>query len=213
MELARRGYDITLLDATPANLDFARRQVNRQHLKDRVRQIVQGSITDLSAFPDSSFDGVLCSGGPLSHILDPGERAQAIGELLRVVKPGAPLFVSVMGRLSVLVVILMIGQHEIEMEHFDLLRDTGDYLGGHGFTACHFFLPEELEQAFSLPGVKICEMAGLEGISSHHNREINRLAKNEARYKIWLEAHLHTCTHASVVGMSEHMLIVCQKSV
>ena len=80
-----------------------------------------------------------------------------------------------------------------------------------GFTACHFFLPEELRTAFELPYVEILEMAGLEGISTHHSRHLNLLAKNPERWKIWLETHLQTCTHPSVVGISEHMLIVCRK--
>jgi 2-polyprenyl-3-methyl-5-hydroxy-6-metoxy-1,4-benzoquinol methylase len=33
IELAKRGYDLTLLDATQANLDFASRQVKRNHLR------------------------------------------------------------------------------------------------------------------------------------------------------------------------------------
>jgi ubiquinone/menaquinone biosynthesis C-methylase UbiE len=126
LALAKKGYDLTLLDATQANLDFAKRQVKRNHLGERVKQIEHGSIADLSRFPDSTFDGLLCTGGPLSHILDSNQRAQAIRELTRVVKPGAPILVSVMGRMSVLVVILMIAQEEIDMAHFDQLCATGD---------------------------------------------------------------------------------------
>jgi hypothetical protein len=55
------------------------------------------------------------------------------------------------------------------------------------------------------------EMAGLEGISSHHDKKLNQLAKNPQRWPIWLETHFQTCTHPAVVGMSEHMLIVCRK--
>jgi len=55
-------------------------------------------------------------------------------------------------------------------------------------------------------------MAGLEGISSHHSRELNQLAKDEHRFQSWLETHYQTCTHPAVVGISEHMLIVCRKS-
>jgi 2-polyprenyl-3-methyl-5-hydroxy-6-metoxy-1,4-benzoquinol methylase len=211
LELANKGYDLTLLDATQANLDFAKRQVKRHQLQDRVKQITPGSIVDMSIFPNATFDAVLCSGGPLSHILDPRQRSQAISEMVRVAKPGAPIFVSVMGRLSVLVVILMIGQHEIEMPHFEQILKTGDYFGGHGFTACHFFLREELQQAFTISGIQILELAGLEGISSHHDKQINKLAKNSNRYKIWLETHFQTCTNPAVVATSEHMLIVCRK--
>lgn len=212
LELVKKGYEVVLVDATQANLDFAKRQLKRHGMQGRVRGIEVGSIVDLTRYSEATFEAVLCSGGPLSHILDPHERQKAIGELVRVAKPGAPIFVSVMGRISVLVVILMIAQHEIEMEHFQQIRETGDYFGGHGFTACHFYLPEELQREFTRDGLKVLELVGLEGISSHHERELNRLAKDDKRYRIWLETHLQTCTHPAVVATSEHMLIVCRKN-
>jgi SAM-dependent methyltransferase len=211
VELARRGYDVVLLDMTPANVEFARRQVKRAKLQDRVPAVLEGSILDLSRFADNTFDAVLCLGGPLSHVLDKGDRRQAVAELIRVAKPGAPLFVSVMGRLSLLAFILLAFQPEIEMPHFVQIRDTGTYLGGTGFTACHFFMPEELKEAFEGMGVTVEILAGLEGLNSRHEREVNRLAKNERRWATWLETHLQTCTHPAVVSMSEHMLIVCRK--
>ena len=211
IELARRGYDLTLLDFTPANLEFAKRRIKRAGLKKKVRQVEEGSIVDLSRFDDNSFDAVICTGGPLSHVVDAGERSKAITELIRVAKPGAPVFVSVMSRLSLLVVELMLFQYEIEMPHFIQIRETGDYLGEYGFTACHFFLPEEFRAGFTGKPVDILEMAGLEGISSNHRKDLNRLYKNQTRWKIWLETHFQTCTHPAIVGTSEHMLIVCRK--
>jgi len=211
IELAKRGYQVTLLDMTAANLEFARRQIRRAKLQDKVRDIVEGSIVDLSQFPDGHFDAVICLGGPLSHILEQDKRDAAISELIRVTKRGGPMFVSVMGRLSLLVVELRLFQHEIEMPHFKQIRDKGSYEGGHGFTCCHFFLPEELEEAFSGKGVEIMEMAGLEGISSQHDWKVNQLAKDEKRWKIWMKTHYQTCTHPAVVGTSEHMLIVSRK--
>ncbi len=211
LELARKGYDVVLLDATQANLDFAARQVKRLGLHKQVKQITCGSIVDLSRFSDSSFDAVVCTGGPLSHVLDPRQREMAISELIRVVKPGAPLFVSVISRFGTLLAILIYFSPELAMPHYDLLRDTGDYLGGHGFTAAHFFLPDELKQAFTRPEVKILEMVGLEGLSTQHPKELNKLAKDEKLYKIWLHTHFQTCTHPAVVGVSEHMLIVSRK--
>ncbi len=212
IELARRGYEIVLLDITPSNLEFAKRQINQAKIQDKVTSVVEGSIVDLSQFVDDAFDAVLCLGGPLSHVLDKHKRDRATSELIRVTKKGAPLFVSVMGRLSLLVVELTLFQHEIEMPHFKQIRDHGDYKGDYGFTACHFFLPEELRDAFSDKGVSIVEMVGLEGISSHHDKKLNQIASDKKRWKNWLETHYRTCTHPSVVGMSEHMLIVCRKS-
>jgi hypothetical protein len=104
----------------------------------------------------------------------------AISELIRVAKPGAPIFVSVISRFGVMLEILIYEQNEIGFPYFKLARDTGDYLGGYGFTACHFFLPEELRRAFTLPELQILEMAGLEGLSSEHPKELNQLAKDGA---------------------------------
>ena len=165
IELAGRGYELTLLDFTPANLDFARRRIQRAGVKKKVR----------------------------------------------VAKPGAPIFVSVMSRLSMIIVELILFQYEIELPHFKQIRDTGDYPGGYGFTPCHFFLPEELRSDFESKPVEILDMAGLEGISSNHRKEFNQLHKNEVRRKIWLETHYLTCTHPAVVATSEHILIVCRK--
>jgi len=211
VELAKRGYDMVLMDLTPANLEFAQRQIKRAGLKDRVKDIAEGSIVDLSRFKDCTFDAVMCTGGPLSHVLDVYDRKKAIGDLVRVVKPGAPVFVSVMGRLNVLIIELILAQYEIDLPHFISMRDTGDYGGGYGFTACHFFLPEELKDAFDGHPVEILEMAGLEGISSRHWKKLNQLARDEKRWRIWMETHFQTCTHPSVVGMSAHMMIVCRK--
>ena len=211
LELARRGYDVVLLDFTPANLEFARRRIQRAGLRTRVKDVVEGSITDLSRFADGTFDAVLCSGGPLSHVVGAGDRERALSELVRVAKPGAPLFISVISLLSLLIFELELFQHELEMPHYIQIRDTGDYLGGFGFTACHFFLPEEFEQALRRQPVELLEMVGLEGLSSHHRKELNRVAKNPERWKVWLETHYATCTHQAVVGISEHMLAVCRK--
>ena len=211
IELAARGYDVALLDMTPANVAFARRQIKRAKLQRKVVDVVEGSIVDLSRFADSTFDAVLCLGGPLSHILDPHDRDRAISELIRVAKHGAPVVVSVIGLLSLLIVELRLFQDELEMPHFTQIRDTGDYIGDRGFTACHFFLPEELHAAFSDRGVTILDMVGLEGISSHHPKNVNQLAKNEARWATWLETHYRTCTHPSVVGIAEHIMIICRK--
>jgi SAM-dependent methyltransferase len=209
--LAKRGYQVILFDLTPANLVFARQKIEHNGVQDRVKQIIPGSIVDLSRFADNSFDAVVCLGGPLSHVLEPSNRERAIQELIRVCKKDAPIFVSVMGRLSVMVVVLRLAPHEFEEPFYRPMRDTGHYPGHSGFTACHFFLPDELEDAFRHRGVEVLEMVGLEGLGANHTEKVNELAEHENRWQIWLETHYQTCTHPAVVGMSEHMLLVGRK--
>jgi SAM-dependent methyltransferase len=212
LELASRGYDVVLLDITPRMLEIARRKIRRARLQRRVKQVVEGSVADLSVFADETFDGVLCLGAPLSHILLENERVKAVKELVRVAKKGAPIFASVIGRIGVLKTIFLRVQNDLRYaeEHWEI----GDYIpgvNGEGFTAAHWFLPEELEALFKGQGVTVLEMAGLEGLSSHHERILNKLSRDEEKWNIWLKVLLMTCTHPSVVGSSEHFLLVSRR--
>ena len=211
LELAGRGHDVVLVDLTPANLTFARRQIKKANLEARVKEFREGSIVDLSSFADQTFAAVVCTGGPLSHVLDPLDRDRAISELIRVAKPGAPIFISVISRLALLTLELTNTPDEIEQPRFLSIRDSGDYVGGYGFTCCHFFLPEEFLAAFTGKPVEVLEIAGLEGISTNHQRALNQLHKNEERWRIWMETHFLTCTHPAIVGISEHILLACRK--
>jgi len=212
IELALRGYDVVLLDLVPGMLKLAQRKIKGAGVLGKVKQFVPSSVEDLSMFANETFDAVLCLGGALCHLMKARQRANAASELVRVSKRGAPIFVSVIGRLGVLETLLV--RVPNEMQYAKHHWQAGNYVPskyGEGFTAAHWFLPEELHDLFVKQGVEILEMAGLEGLASHHSRETNRLHKDQEKWKMWLEILLQTCTHPSVVGTSEHFLLICRK--
>jgi hypothetical protein len=100
------------------------------------------------------------------------------------------------------------------MVHAKHYWQIGDYIPGiygRGFTIAHWFLPEELRELFEGHNVKVLEMAGLEGLSSHQRKETNKLYQDREKWKIWMQILLETCTHPAVVGCSEHFLLVGRK--
>ncbi|MCL4508690.1 MAG: methyltransferase domain-containing protein [Chloroflexi bacterium] len=210
--LAKRGYDVVLLDLTPALLELARRRITQAGVKRRV-STVEGSIVDLSLFPSDHFDAALCLGGPLSHVATEEERRQAVCELIRVTRPGAPVFISVMGRLAVLSESPRYWPAWID--HTTGFTETwrdGDDHHWCGSSYAHFFLPEELLTLVKSGGLVVEEAVGLEGLGSHAMAEINRLArKRPTGWKTWLEMHAALCTHPSVFATSQHMLIIGRK--
>ncbi len=212
IELAKRGYEVVLLDLAPVNLKFAKRQIRKAKVQNRVKDIVEGSITDLSRFKSNTFDAVICLGGPLSHVEGKEKRNKALLELIRVAKKGSPIFVNVYSRLGVVMGAPRYFSHEIAMtKHFKELSECGeDYMWRQKYYA-HFFLPEELKQFFTGKKVKVIETVGLEGISSRFREEINKLAKNPKAWKNWLAAHYKLCTHPAIVATSEHVLIISRK--
>lgn len=88
VELLRLGAHVTALDISPGQLELLRARVPNI-------EAVVGDITDLSRFPDDTFDVTVCFGGPLSYVLDRAD--QAVAELARVTRPGGHVLVSVMG--------------------------------------------------------------------------------------------------------------------
>jgi ubiquinone/menaquinone biosynthesis C-methylase UbiE len=62
IELAKQGYSVVLLDLVPEMLRIAKRKAKRAGVLGRINQFMQGSIEDLSAFSNETFDAVLCLG-------------------------------------------------------------------------------------------------------------------------------------------------------
>ena len=214
IELAKLGYDIVLFDLTPELLDIARVQVKKAGVQERVKDYVCGSVHDLSGFESASFDAVLCLGGPLNHLVNPARREKAIDELVRVARKNSPIFISVIGRLANLNLVLQNNPEGLERYpgiYRKILR-TGDYDGSIGFAPCHFYLLEELEKSLKKRRLRILNEVGLQGLTPKHPKEIAALAKKYPKgWKTWKELHLESCTHPAVVASSENILIVCRK--
>jgi hypothetical protein len=136
-----------------------------------------------------------------------------MAELARVAKKDSPIFISVISRLGLMTSILVNTPDEIQDCKHHL--ENGNYIPGlvprskvSGFTAAHWFLPEELTQLCEKHAVQVLDVAALEGLSSLHNKEVNRIAKDKRRWSVWIDVMLRTCNHPSIVGSSEHFLVV-----
>ena len=212
LELAQKGYEITHLDIIPSYNEYTKRILAENNLSNRLVDSITGDICNLHRFADNSFDGVICLGGPLSHVVDKEEQEKAVSELIRVAKPDSYIFCSVIGRLALLKSCFNRFPTEMTEDAFLLYRDTGDYHGHRGFTACHFFLVADLRKLFERNDVEIISMVGLEGLSSSDRAAYNELYENyKAAFEIWWQTHLQYCTHSAVVDTSEHILIICRK--
>src|SRR5574341_2518324 len=86
IELLRRGYTVTLFDLTEKHLQQARDSLTAMGLA--ADQLVRGDARDLSRFATAWFDAGLLM-GPLYHLPAADDRAAALREFHRVLKPGA----------------------------------------------------------------------------------------------------------------------------
>lgn len=212
ISLAKRGYMMTLLDYTPQHIALAEKTILKYEVGRNVKETVVGSIVDLSRYKSNSFDAVLCLGAPLCHVKKESDRKKAVRELVRVAKPGAPIIVSVIGRLSVISLALRYWPKEIgKTSCFRDLWKRGDDNLWHGKYFSHMFRAEEIKKIFP-SNITVVEMAGLEGLASPYTKEPERISRTQKKtWRNWLEAHFAMCTDPGVVDNSVHMMIVVRK--
>jgi len=83
--LAERGIGVSGIDISPTALRLAGENLKRRSLGSRVRNLMEGSVTQVP-LPDASFDGILES--CVFQHLDREDRAKAFAEVRRLLKPG-----------------------------------------------------------------------------------------------------------------------------
>lgn len=212
IELAKLGYDVVLLDLSKGNVELAKLKVKEAKQEKKVKGFYQGTITDLKRFKDNSFDSVICLGGALSHIPSKKERKKTVNELIRIAKKGSPIFVSVMGRLSIINLSLLVQNEEIEKNHFLDYAITGDdycWFGNNKFA--HYFLLDELKKLFDSKKAKLITQVGLEGLASPQPNLINELSKNKKAWNNWIKTHYNYCQNPSVAEISNHFMVIYRK--
>ena len=148
LELLRLGADVTALDISPGQLELLRARV--PEIEAEV-----GDITDLSRFPDGSFDVTVCYGGPLSYVVERAE--EAVAELARVTRSGGHVLVSVMGLGGAVIhfasIIVDLARRDGTAKSQEIARTgflpEGD---GYGHLAMQMYLWEELEALLAAHG-------------------------------------------------------------
>ena len=214
--LAERGYDVTLTDVSETQLDIAREKMAEHGVGDRVR-VEYGDLRDLP-FADGTFDAVLALGGPLSHVIDPEEREEAVRELHRVATPGAPAVVSVMGLIAVVERMLQVApEFEQGVRQLPGLLESGTYsaalleeadVDDPTFVETHFFRADELRDLLASNGFSVATMAGLEGVASNFEEPIDEASEEsqETIREVVLDPEFRE--DPTVVDASNHILAV-----
>jgi ubiquinone/menaquinone biosynthesis C-methylase UbiE len=219
IELARNGYDVVLFDLSRECLKEAEKNIRNAGVKNRLRKVIQGSVTDMSEFTDESFDAAVCLGA-LSHLVEKKDRESAASELVRVTKVGKPIFVSAINLYGVFRTVLERIQHEmLAPSHRSMFsqgvhraewhKNEPDY---QGFTDAYFFLPPELKGLFERHGVETLDMATCEGLSSHMKEETDQIYEDKRKWRFWSTLILKTCTDPCILGLGEHFVYVGRRS-
>ena len=152
--LARDGHEVHVVDVVPRHVQAAATLTG-----------VTAEIGDARDLPvaDGSVDAVLLL-GPLYHLRRAPERARALSEARRVLRPGGVVVAAGISRYTSLLELGSEGRLTGAVESSVAgLIGSGDYDGHAGFVPAHFHTAEELEGELRAAGWAQVEVYGVEG--------------------------------------------------
>jgi SAM-dependent methyltransferase len=210
--LAEAGYTVDLIDAVPRLVAEAERRSAAAK-----RPLASCRVGDARALdvPSSNADIVLLL-GPLYHLNDAGDRARALREAARVLKPGGWLFAAAISRYAsaldglsrdllddpsfarIVEQDLRDGQHRNPTNRLDY------------FTTAYFHRAEELADEVRTTGLILIGVYGLEGPGWILPDVAERMANPSPRAALLRVARMLE-TEPSLLGCSAHLLAVAQR--
>lgn len=198
--LAESGYKVTAGDVVAHHVSALE---EKQKTEPVLQGIYHGSICDLSRFEGDSFDAVL-NLGAYYHITDKAERDESVTESKRVLKQGGLIFVAYLPR------------HANFIKYCDTWKDrTKDfdlYLNRGYFDDDSLFYtttPESIEDELGGFGFEIVKNVAMDGLKYVFRNALNELP--EDLYQKFLAHHFEMCEQRTLLGYSEHALIIGRK--
>ncbi len=158
--LAEQGHRVTLIDALPEHVEAA-----------RAHGTFVAEVGDARALSraDGTADAVLLL-GPLYHLVEPADRAQALAEARRVLRPGGVLLAGAVSFGASLLDGIVTGWVPDEPDFVEIVRNdlaTGQHRNPTGdprwFTTTFFHRPDQLREEVAAAGFTVEELIGVEG--------------------------------------------------
>jgi SAM-dependent methyltransferase len=194
VHMAQMGSSVTSMDISDEQISLARAKLTELGLLERANAFYVGDIADLSRFDDHTFDTTVCFGGALNYLFK--QTNDAMGELVRVTKPGGVVLVSVMSRWGV--IRFAIGNERLDPADFfgrpdywmiPQVTETGD-LTEHpqvSHPPRHFFDSTELRQLLKGAGLEGVKLGSAPSLSGMLYSRLDLIEKHPRAWQVVLE--------------------------
>ena len=166
----------------------------------------QGDATELSQFPDDSFDATLCFGS-MYHLYETDEVNRAIDEAIRVTKPNGVILFAFLSVYAILYANYFYGNWaEGQAENF-----TTDHRVRHFkeqlFTG---YDVTEFEGLFYEKPVEWITTAGVDGLVEPIEKRPD-FSMTDEEFKAFAEWYLTVSEKRELLGATSHLLYICRK--
>lgn len=200
--LAREGYEVTALELVESNVQKIQKNIG--YLKNITA--LQGDALDLSRFADNSFDITLVL-GPMYHLFEPEDLNRAIDETVRVTREGGVIFFAYLSVHALLYCNFLQGNFEAGCK---INLDKNLKIKHELNQRFSSFEVEEFEALFEKKPVKSLTTFAAEGaLELAESRSDFKMTDHD--FKLFKKYHLENCQRRELLGISSHLVYVCQK--
>jgi SAM-dependent methyltransferase len=211
---AELGHSVTLVDLTPANVDFARERQAETGI--RLAGCRVGDARSLPFLADGSFDLVLCM-GPMYHLFEEDDREAAISECRRLARPGGRIVFAFISRMAQSMCILKEFADDVAAWEpsirYGLATGRNDTAFDTGFTEALFVDPPTIAPMLESAGLEVLKIAGAEGFGCLREDSLKELRSRDAgAYRRWMDLAYETSEDPSILGANEHIVAIARKA-
>lgn len=207
---ARMGLQITALDLVPRHITRLEELASIENLA--IKSIV-GNATDLSLFEDKTFDVTLCM-GPFYHLIEKKEQADCIKECMRVTRDDGIIAFSYISPFSVFPCVMRGDTSRISIELVEKILIDKKISSEDDFcfwTDNNYYSPEDIERFLDIFGLTLVDHVATDGQSIAFQNVINTL--DDEQLEVWMRYHRMLCREKSILGASNHGLVLARKKV
>lgn len=206
--LADNGHNVTATDITPRHIEIINKTLAGKTY-DMDTAVLDA--TDMSCFADDSFDIVL-NMGPFYHLITEEQREKCLKECLRVLKKGGFLVTAYIPRYYIFQYIATSDEKYLDAHLAKQLIETG--VLRHDDEKCfwtdtYYSSKDEMESVYKKHGLRIADHFAQDGLTPLLSLKADKW--DEKQFKIWCNYHYSVCREHSVLGASNHVVIIGEK--
>ena len=205
---ADKGHEVTATDITPRHVEVMKEIAKSKPYEVDTRVL---DATDMRVFANESFDVVL-NMGPFYHLVNERDRNRCFTESLRVLKKGGLLVTAYIPRYYVFQYVAMQNEYFLDEKLAKQLINTGVLLHDDEkcfWTDTYYSTAEEMENLYRSYGLELVEHFAQDGATPQYSNKVD--VWKEEQFKIWCDYHYSVCRQKSLLGASNHVVIVGRK--
>ncbi|WP_274680669.1 class I SAM-dependent methyltransferase [Vibrio aestuarianus] len=208
LHYAQQGINVTAVELVPELVEQLNNNAKRQSLSLSVHE---ANAKDVSFIENDSQDIVLIL-GPLYHIQSKSDREAVLKEANRVLKPNGIVAIAYISRFFVAGLLAKMSNDLVSPAVLSELNESGLVTSPDVdpfFRTGYFAKPSEIESLVVHTGFSVEKHVATDGYVRFIGQEVNQLS--EQQYQAWLKYHLSTCAEPSLLGSSNHGLVIAKK--